>query len=192
MKNPLPSLPVRHSFFQLNFFFLNKQVTNQAKMKCCLEELRSRQDSIENINLELEECQDQISLLEIKIKKLGSSEEDLIHERKFKRKIKQVKNKIIRLTEQLSGIKEEYEFFSSSFEKINEKEKWRGWDDFEVQCEYWDAKMRQEINHRLMLGLPIDVEILRTALALPGQTETKKQVISMMERAANKLEAKNG
>ena len=45
----------RHSYFQLKYFLIGKEPTLQSKMWQCLRELKTRNESITNMDLELEE-----------------------------------------------------------------------------------------------------------------------------------------
>jgi len=51
------------------------------------------------------------------------------------------------------------------------------WDDYEVQLEYWSEKMSQEIKSRLIMNAPVDIEVIKTAMALPDQSPIKKQLL---------------
>ena len=44
----------RHSYFQLKYFLIGKEPTNQAKMWQCLRELKTRRQSLKAISLEIE------------------------------------------------------------------------------------------------------------------------------------------
>ena len=63
-------LSSRHSYFQLQYFLIGKEPTNQSKMWQCLRELKSRKDNLESIDLQIEEEKDnlefqKLSLLEL-------------------------------------------------------------------------------------------------------------------------------
>ena len=63
----------RHSFFQLRYFLVGKEPTNQARMWRCIRELEVRQQTIEAINLEMEDINDKKELLQIQITRLERS-----------------------------------------------------------------------------------------------------------------------
>ena len=55
LKNEVVS---RHSYFQLKYFLIGKEPTNQAKMWQCLRELKARQEILNSVDLQLEEEKD--------------------------------------------------------------------------------------------------------------------------------------
>jgi len=59
----------RHSYFQLKYFLIGKEPTNQSKMWQCLRELKSRKESLKSILLEREDLKDKLELLDINAKR---------------------------------------------------------------------------------------------------------------------------
>ncbi len=173
----------RHTFFQLNFFILGKEPTHQAKMKKCVDELKIRKKSVDAMLLEIDELNDKNELLEI------TETKNEIEKRMKQRRILNNNRQIDNLLESMKSQKEEIDFFLEAFNKLSEKEAMKPWDDMEVQLEYWNAKLTEEINTRLSAGLPIDTETMRTILALPNDLPIKKQITSMISK---RVEGKNG
>lgn len=171
-------LPERHTFFQLNFFILGKEPTHQAKLKRCIEELKCRKKTIDSMGLEIDELQDRNELLywEMNNAKFEDDQERTIKCRMADRKILSNNNQIDELKSKVKNCEEEMVFFSEAFVKLSEIEAFKQWDDFEVQVEYWDAKLMDEIKQRMMMRMPIDLEIAKTAMALPQECQVRKQI----------------
>lgn len=62
--------PDRHSFFQIEKFIIGKEVTVQAQLWSIVRELQSRKETIENLELDLENAEDNLELFDIKIEKI--------------------------------------------------------------------------------------------------------------------------
>jgi translation elongation factor EF-G len=113
LKNEVAS---RHSYFQLKYFLIGKEPTNQAKMWQCLRELKIRKESLSSLALEVEENKDNIELLENKINKsklkIQTMDEFDIKEleitnRKNTRKIQSIKEKLDQLQERKKFLEED-------------------------------------------------------------------------------------
>jgi hypothetical protein len=176
-------VPNRHSFFQLNCFVLGKEPTHQAKLRRCVEELRSRKKDIDSCLLQIDDLQDRNDLIRCDMSYWTFKEEEReIRCRIAERTILQNNNAIDELKSKMKGIEEEMLFFSQAFEKLSEVEPIKQWDDTEVQMEYWNAKLYEDIQHRLLMRLPIDVEIIRTVLAMPPTATVRKQMVSLLDK----------
>jgi hypothetical protein len=65
----------RHSYFQLKYFLIGKEPTLQSKMWQCIRELKTRQESMDSLELEVDETKDKLELLDISIGKLRLDQE---------------------------------------------------------------------------------------------------------------------
>jgi hypothetical protein len=164
----------RHTFFQLNFFVIGKEPTVQAKIHRCLEEMKSRKNSIEAIKLEIEELSDKKDLLI-----LQKPENEIIN-RQLQRKINSTDNSIHNLGDKLKCYEEELQFFYQAYQQLVVKEPRKDWDDLGVQLEYWNAKLGQDIRARLIMNQPIDVELVKTIMSLPDKVPVKQQLVEMI------------
>lgn len=209
IQNALKSPVVdRHSFFQLKYFVIGKEPTNQSKMWRCLREIETRDASLKTINLELEEAKDQLNLMRIEIENM---EEDIkaandrrtvekleIFIRQKNRKIEKTKAAMEEAVNRKKSIAEEASFFLTALEAIKKVEPLKEFDDLEAQTEYWSEKLRQELNIRGLLSQPVDVELMKTVLALDDKTALKQDVLRQIESAkqraltAARLEGENG
>lgn len=174
----------RMTMFQLSYLILSKEPTVQAKLHRCIEELKVRKQSIFSANLEIEEINDNIRLLEIERDELDiQGEKKEIFVRKIDRKIIKLKNSLEAVKLRLQGFEEESQFFVSAFKKLKETAGVKSWDDNEVQLEYWSEKYNRELCDRLALGLPIDVDLIRSILVLPKETQVRQK----LEKLINKV-----
>lgn len=188
----------RHSYFQLKYFLIGKEPTNQAKMWQCLRELQSRRDGLESLSLQIEEEKDKFELQEInllKLNKLKNKEntDDLlkreieIKERKTNRSITSIKNTVKALEEKKKFIEEECEFFIQTFKNIEKIEPLKHFDDLESQKEYWGTKLLEKINLKILLENHIDTELVETVLSLPDDIPIKQQVLSKLNNLQSNI-----
>ena len=57
----------RHTFYQLKHFVLGKEITTQAKLQKCLREIDARVSSVKSMILGVEEAEDEIRTLDLKM-----------------------------------------------------------------------------------------------------------------------------
>lgn len=195
--------PKRMSFFQLKHFIVDIEPTNQAKLQVCLRELRTRCDSLKNIQKEHEEISDKNELASIELQRLAyhcdednvSDEEAMLQQkeraiinRQLNRKIEDNKKKIEELKETAKNINEEAQFFIQAFNQLVAIEPLKVWDDLDVQKQYWDSKIGNMLKLRLILGLPLDEELIKSALALPTESETRKKTENLLAATQQQIE----
>ena len=192
----------RMSFFQLQYFLINKEPTLQSKMWQCIREIRTRKDTLENLQREIAESQDQKSLLEIEIRKQKISEkkmkvalknhsederklyfdESAIKLRKFNRHIDAIKSSITEFKTRIKETTEESEWFLRTLEELQKIEPLKPFDDLESQKQYWNERLRHDMNLRLLLHHPIDVELAKTILSLNDEAPIKKELVNIIEK----------
>lgn len=174
-------VPNRHSLFQLNFFVIGKEPTHQAKLWRCVEELKSRQKMLDGMVMEIEELHDKNELLYLRMSRCTDAEGE-IKCRMMERRIQANNRTVDDLRSRIVNVEEEMVFFVEAFKKLNEISPQRPWDDVEVQTEYWNAKLEEDVKYRAMMRLPIDAEIVKTIMALPGECETRKRLTQMLKK----------
>ncbi len=168
------------SFFQLHFFVIGKEPTLQSKMHKCLEEIGQRHAAIQNVELEIEELNDVIELHQLDIKRADrrfQAEEREIRIRQINRKIKSTVTHIQTLKDKIDAWQDEIKFLSGLFEQIADKVDLKNWNDYDVQLEYWNEKMAQEIRQRLIMNVPVDIELIKTTLSLPDSAPIKQHLL---------------
>lgn len=185
--------PPRHTLFQLQFFIIGKEPTLQAKMHRCLEELKSRRNMVQAALLEIEETNDVNALHEITIREYGDvqSSEDRkeILIRQIKRKIQANNAHIMELSVKIDAWEEEMEFLIKCYEGLSKQEPIKSWDNYEVQKEYWNEKVFQEIKQRILLRSPVDIEQVRLALSLPDDSSVKIQLLEILNEREQELKS---
>lgn len=194
----------RHSYYQLGHFILGKEPTIQSKLWQCIREITPRHETLNALELEIINFDENYKIIEIKIKilenkiknlSLNSNEENNIlkagileiKKTRLERSLSQkntAKNKLIKKKKM---VEEELSFFVKNFYELEKVEKIKNWDDFNVQNDIWTAKLGAELNLRLLLNLPTDIELCKTVLALPDNNQVKTQLVNSLKSIQNKI-----
>ena len=88
----------------------------------------------------------------------------------------------------LSECKEIIEIFND----LVKKNVFKDFDDENAQIEYWDAKMRNELNLHAMLGFAPSLELVRSTLALPDTCDVKNNIAKALYKNSQRImEKKN-
>jgi hypothetical protein len=187
----------RHSYFQLKYFVVGSEPTTQSKLWRCVRELQARKESIDALNLQIEESSDNLILLDIEIKKLEvktASEKDPLNieelgikRRQVIRKRQSLESTLNSLKKKLKYTEEEASFFVGAFESLSKAERIKPFDDLEAQEEYWNEKLGQEINLKVLLRQPLDIGLVKTAISLGEKSTVKKELIAMLEHEQRKM-----
>jgi len=180
----------RHTFYQLKHFVLGKEVTTQAKMWKCLRELEARLISAKAMASGIEEAEDDARMLQIKAEVLEKKkakgrlhrEYKEIQARKLGRKRKGLMDSISEMKRRLNETEEEMGFFIGAYRQLEAIEPLRGHDDPEANSHYWDQNFAQELQLRLMFQKPLDLELIRSILALDDGSSTRKELVGMIEQ----------
>ena len=185
----------RHSYFQLKYFVVGKEHTNQSRMWCCIRELQARQQSIQAMKIELDSLADEKELIEIDIDRiaqfsnesertlssLDTKEKEVLTRKKQRAKLafeRQIEN----IQKKLKEAFEEATFFVQAFASLEKLEPLKPYDDLESQINYWNEKLSQEVYLRTLLHKPLDVELVKTILSLKDDMPIKQDVINMLEQ----------
>lgn len=188
-------LSERHSYFQLKYFVIGKEPTIQGKMWQCIRELGSRKDSLDAVETENYELNDKKELIDIQIEKNNltlksiesSPEGDLnarecrVVSRQLERQRQKTENALVDLNKKHNYILEEANFFLETFKSLEEIEPLKDFDDLPSQQHYWDEKLSNELNLKLLLQRAPDVELVKTIMSLNNNSPTKQQTIKMLE-----------
>ncbi len=195
-------LKERHSYFQLQHFLIGKEPTIQSKLWRCVKELKARKDTIDAIKLEIDDVNDDIELINIKLEhpepyvgspamKIQAIRELEIKIRKLERQKYSLEQRLENLELRLFHTEEECAFIVEAFNTLDRVEKIKPQDDFNAQKEYWDEKLGQEFNLRILLGLPPDLELIKTILALNSNSPVKQDVLGLIESIQNRIKENN-
>ena len=200
LKNDVAS---RHSYFQLKYFLIGKEPTNQAKMWQCLRELKSRQEVLNSSDLQIEEEKDNLEIYNISLLRIDSKEKEIkdeldlrelaIKKRQIKRNMSNTSNAIQSLISKKKDTEEECEFFIETFKNIEKTEPLKCFDDLDSQKEYWGTKLLEKINLKILLQNNVDIDLVETALCLPDDVPIKQQVLNKLNYLqTNMLKIKEG
>jgi len=185
----------RHSYFQMKYFIVGKEPTTQSKMWQCIREIKARHDSLEAIELELEEASDNLELIEININRnkaiLNKKKAKCINPmairiseislRKSERQMMAAKKNIEALAKKRKYLQEEARFFVLAFKNLQEVEPLLDYDDLKAQKQYWGEKLLQKINLKMLMQSHVDTELIETVLALPDDIPIKEQTLKNLD-----------
>jgi hypothetical protein len=185
----------RHSYFQMKYFIVGKEPTTQAKMWQCIREIKSRHDSLEAIELEIEDANDNLELIEINInrdkaildrkKSKGRSPTAIriseINLRRIERQRLAAKKNIEALAKKRKCLQEEAKFFLLAFKSLRDVEPLLDYDDLKAQKQYWGEKLLQKINLKMLMQSHVDTELIETVLALPDDIPIKEQTLKNLD-----------
>lgn len=191
----------RHSYFQMKYFIVNKEPTTQSKMWQCLREIKSRYESLQALDLEVDESKDNLELIDININKMiaiydkkvsmGKPSDSLkiseIKLRKAKRQRVMANKNIETLVKKKKNLEEEANFFVLSFRNLEVVEPLKDYDDLESQKQYWGEKLLQKINLKMLLQSQVDTELIETVLALPDDIPIKGQTVKNLDSMHKKM-----
>lgn len=180
--------PQRNSLFQMKYFIIGSQPTWNGKLWQCLLELRRIKESVDAFNNEKEEMMDQLELVKIEIEEtLACNTSSSFEERKKEIRLKQLKRKKVNIEKSINSISqklayvlEESSFYVETFKNINEKFPVADFDNEDAQTEYWNAKFKEELDLRMLLQQPLDLELIKSVLSLPDEAQSKKQMLGTL------------
>lgn len=180
----------RHTFYQLKHFVLGKELTTQAKMWKCLREMEARVGSAKSMVAGIQEAEDDCRLLAIRAeilekKKSKSSlhkEYTAIQRRKLDRKREGLMTAILDMKKRLAETEEEMGFFLGAYRQLEAIEPIRDHDDPQANADYWDQNFAQELQLRLMLQRPIELELVKSILALGEKSSTRRELVGILEQ----------
>ena len=190
----------RHTFYQLKHFVLGKELTTQSKMQKCLKEMQARYDSITNMDLSIEDLKDDIKISELKILSLENKKQKtdideefkLIEIKKLHRKKAALLNSLENLIKKQKEAEEEMAFFLSAYKQLEKIEPLRRHDDPESNAEFWNENLSQELQLRILLQKPLDLELVKCILALNKDAPLRIEMIKILDQIQNKaIESKN-
>jgi hypothetical protein len=191
----------RHSYFQMKYFIVNKEPTHQSKMWQCLREIKSRHESLEAIEMEIDEGKDNLELIDIDINKITAKYEKWVSAgkdsstlkiaeiklKKAKRRKVLAKKNVDNLVKKKKYLEEEANFFVLAFKSLQAVEPLKEFDDLDSQKKYWGEKLLQKINLKMLLQSHVDTELIETVLALPDDIPIKSQTVKNLDNRHQQL-----
>ena len=194
--NLVESRPVcsRHTFYQLKHFVLGKELTTQAKMQKCLREIDARKGSMKSMILGIEDADDELKMLGLKMAVLEKKKEKnelhreykAIQKRKLSRKKAVLQDTIDDMRKKLLETEEETSFFLGAYSQLEKIEPLKRHDDPEANAHYWNENFAQELQLRILLQKPLDLDLVKCILAMDSESATRKEMIGILEQIQNR------
>ena len=83
-------------------------------------------------------------------------------------------------------------FFLSAYKQLEKIEPLRRHDDPESNAEFWNENLSQELQLRILLQKPLDLELVKCILALNKDAPIRIEMIKILDQIQNKaIESKN-
>ena len=181
----------RHSDFQIEKFIIGKELTPSAKAWQCVRELKTRYESLVNINFEIENQKDDIILKKIekdkKIKVVVIDEELSIEIRKIDRHISHMTGNLLKLETKKKNIELESAKFVEILEELLKSTPFVDYNNDDAQKEYFENKFANEINLNILLGHPINNELVRSTMCLGDNSKIKAQLVESLSNIQRKF-----
>ena len=67
------------------------------------------------------------------------------------------------------------------FHALSQVEPLKPFDDLESQKEYWNERLSQDLNMKVLLQHPLDNELVKTILALDNEMPIKKKAVQILD-----------
>lgn len=184
----------RHTFFQLKHFVLGKELTTQAKLQKCMREIDARKKTLKSMILGLEDALDEVEILGIKqeslekkkVKNALDKRHGEIQKRKLGRRKEMLLDSIEEMRQKIRETEEETDFFINAFEQLERIEPLRRYDDPEANAEFWNDNFMEDLRLRLMLGKPIDLDLVKCILALDSSSPVKREMVGILDQVHRK------
>lgn len=191
-------MPDRHTFFQIEKFIVGKEPTAQGQLWQITRELQARRETVDSYKKDLLDSEDNLELFDIKIDRAGREIRELanvdaeytdleIREREINiRKLQRDKDALVKsarkVNKKMKCVKEEMEFLAAGHKRIEEiVGESKPLDDEVAQKEYWNEKLLEEFNLRIILKRPLDPDFVKTVMALHDDALVKKHLTSALE-----------
>jgi len=175
----------RHSDFQIENFIIGKELTPSAKAWQCVRELKTRYESLVNLEMELENILDDVEIkkIEIEEEKEKNTRKTPFFVRKLERSLKNLEINQLKLLENKKNYQAECEKLLEVFNKISSETDIKEWNDTSAQMEYFENKFGNELNLDFLLSNHVNKELIRSILQLDNSSKLK---INLIESISNK------
>jgi hypothetical protein len=184
-------LPERHTSFQIEKFIIAKEPTIQGQLWQIVREVRARYESLEAMELQLKDMEDDAAIIDIRIVRLHGktfsdelqNKEKEIRIRKLERSRTSLSASREKLMLKMRYVMEELRIFVHAFDHLSKTEKMKPLDDVQSQRQYWNEKFAEELNLRLLLNGRLDAELVRSVMVFDDAMPVKKQLAATLESA---------
>lgn len=174
----------RHSDFQIEKFIVGKELSPSAQAWQCVRELKTRYESLGNLEMEIENVLDdmEIKKIEIEEEKEKNTRKTPFLVRKLERSLKNLEINHNKLLENKKNYKDECEKLLDIFSKIEAKYEIKKWTDDAAQFEYFENKFSNELNLDFLLGNPVNKELVRSILQLDNSSKLKSNFLDLVNK----------
>ena len=191
-------IPDRHTYFQLEKFNIGREPTGQAQLWQIVRELQVRRDTTDAYNKDLQDAEDNLELIDIRIERLNREiremakqdslftdlniQEGEITIRKLQREKEALVKSSQKVNRKLGYVLEEMDFLIKGYSKIlAQVGEIKPLDDEQAQKEMWNEKLLEEFNLRIILQRPLDAELVRTIMCLHDDAPVKQHTTKLLE-----------
>jgi hypothetical protein len=188
-------IPERHTFFQIKNFIIGKEYTVQGQLWQVVRELKARKESLDALELQIADAEDNVELIDIDIEDLNSELEihsdgkallrirrREIRTRKLEREKAALLKNVQSLKNKVKYLLEEVTYLVGAFETLSRVEQIKAIDDVGAQKQYWNEKLATHLNLKLLLKNPLDADFVNTILALDDDAPVKQHMLGMLDR----------
>ncbi len=169
----------RHSDFQIEKFIIGKELTPSAKAWQCIRELKTRYESLINLEMETANILDDIEIkkIEIEEEQEKNNRKTPFLVRKLQRSLASLENNYQKLLENKKNYESECIVLLEIYNEINANFEIKKWNDTKAQEEYFENKFANELNLDFLLGNPVNKELVKSILQLDNSSKLKNNLI---------------
>lgn len=174
----------RHSDFQIEKFIIGKELTPSARAWQCVRELKSRYESLLNLEMEMENVKDDIEIkkIEIEEEKEKNNRKTPFLIRKLQRSLVNLENNYAKLNENKKNYEDECAKIMEIFNMIDKNVDIKNWNDLAAQREYFENKFGNELNLDFLLGNAVNKELVRSILQLENSSKLRSNLLELIEK----------
>jgi predicted RNase H-like nuclease (RuvC/YqgF family) len=188
-------VPERHTYFQMKHFIVGKEPTLAGQLWQVVRELRARRESLEALQEQIDELDDNIKLAHVKIERMRKfvppSELDEIEHNAMKSKAERELRSLYRtktnLERKLVYLLQEITYLLGAFDTLSKVEALKPLDDIEAQQQFWNEKFTEELNLRLILRQPLDSDFVKTIMSLDEKSPVKQQLTAILLKVQDNM-----
>ena len=119
--------------------------------------------------------------------KLLGEREATIRIRQLARQRESLEKAMWKIEQKRTWTQQEARFFVQAFESLERIEPLKDFDDLDSQKQYWNEKLSQTVNLKMLLHQSLDTELVQTVLALPEDCPIKKQTANTLEHVQKQM-----
>jgi hypothetical protein len=188
-------VPERHTYFQMKHFIVGKEPTLAGQLWQVVRELRSRRESLEALQEQIDELDDNIKLARVKIERMRKfvppSELDEIEHNalasKAERELRSLYRTKTNLERKAVYLSQEITYLLGAFDTLSKVEALKPLDDIEAQQQFWNEKFTEELNLRLILRQPLDSDFVKTIMSLDEKSPVKQQLTAILLKVQDNM-----